>query len=265
MTGSTSSLSLWDETAVILTTDHGHDLGERGVFGKQYPHFDSHANRIPLFVWHPEKPGYGNSISDLTQTVDLFSTVLDFAGVPGVQATHGQSLLPVLEGKGGPREALSYGTFGQGVCVTDGRWTLFKSPQDGAPLNYYSSMLYKSLVLDTVAPPDGQGRFIPGVELPQWRVPVRVGPEKVNPGGLTDFLFDRAEDPGQKRNLWDHAPQERQRMLDLTRAVISEEGTPQSSTNASASPSDPALTLTHNPNPSNMATAIVNKHNRQSS
>ena len=40
-------LALWDDTMVIFTTDHGHDLGERRVFGKQYPHYDSHAN-IPM-------------------------------------------------------------------------------------------------------------------------------------------------------------------------------------------------------------------------
>lgn len=51
---------------VIVTTDHGHDLGERGIFGKQYPHFDTHAN-IPLFVWHPERLSNGQRISALTR------------------------------------------------------------------------------------------------------------------------------------------------------------------------------------------------------
>ena len=42
-----STAGLWDDTIVIVTTDHGHDLGERRAYGKQFPHFDSHAN-IPL-------------------------------------------------------------------------------------------------------------------------------------------------------------------------------------------------------------------------
>ena len=57
---------LWDDTAVIVTTDHGHDLGERGGFGKQFPHFDSHAN-IPMLVWHPEMPGRGRRLTGLDQ------------------------------------------------------------------------------------------------------------------------------------------------------------------------------------------------------
>jgi arylsulfatase A-like enzyme len=69
-------LSLWEDTMVVVTTDHGHDLGERGNFGKQYPHFDSHAN-IPLFIWYPVRPSNGQRVSALTSTVDLFATILE--------------------------------------------------------------------------------------------------------------------------------------------------------------------------------------------
>lgn len=87
-------------------------------------------------------------------------------------------------------------------------------------------MLYKSLLLDTVAPPAGYGNYLPGVELPQWQVPVEIGPERINPEGLENFLFDRVEDPAQEHNLWDENPEERRRMLDLVRDLISAEGTP---------------------------------------
>jgi hypothetical protein len=87
-------------------------------------------------------------------------------------------------------------------------------------------MLYRSLVLDTVAPPDGQGHFVPGVEFPQWRVPVEVDPESIYPKGLTNFLFDRLEDPAQTHNLWHEKPGERGHMLALARDLISAEGTP---------------------------------------
>jgi arylsulfatase A-like enzyme len=90
-------LSLWKDTMVIVTTDHGHDLGERGTFGKQYPHYDSHAN-IPLFIWHPEHPGNGQAVSALTQTVDLFATVLEATGVPISEHTQPE-LFATLEGR----------------------------------------------------------------------------------------------------------------------------------------------------------------------
>jgi arylsulfatase A-like enzyme len=210
---------LWDNTVVILTSDHGHDLGERGVFGKSYPHYDSHA-RIPLFIWDPRHPD-ATSVGELTSTVDLFSTVLDVCGVES-SAIHGRSLGPLVAGTGA-RSATShlYGTFGQGVCCTDGRFTLFKSPVDDRPLYSYSSLYYKPLVSADLLQPEDAGRFIPGVDAPQWRVPIRMAPLCHE-----DFLFDLQEDPGQTRNLWSSAPAERERMLELLLDHMRREGAP---------------------------------------
>jgi arylsulfatase A-like enzyme len=90
-------LSLWEDTMVVVTTDHGHDLGERGNFGKQYPHFDSHAN-IPLFIWHPARPSNGQRVSALTSTVDLFATILETVGASPLGPTHSSRLLSLLTG-----------------------------------------------------------------------------------------------------------------------------------------------------------------------
>ena len=210
---------LWEETAVVLTTDHGHDLGERGVFGKQYPHWDSHAN-IPLFVWHPEHPGNGRALSGLTSTVDLHATLAELAGAEAAPP-HGRSLLPLLRGEEWPREAHLYGTFGEGVCCTDGEWTIFKSPTGDAPLHAYSSLLSESLVRPGVEQPVASGRFLPGVDYPQWQIPVRV-----EPLSREDFLFDRRADPGQTRNLWESEPAQRERMLGILRELVAAEGAP---------------------------------------
>jgi len=215
-------LGLWDDTVVIVTTDHGHDLGERGTFGKQYPHYDSHAN-IPLLIWHPAHPGNGRSIDALTSTVDLFATVLELAGAAAPERTNSQSGLPLLRGDSSrSREALAYGTFGQGVCCTDGEWTLIKSPARDAPLYYYSAMIYRSLTVDSIAPPAQAGQFIPGVELMQWRIPVRVAPLS-----REDYLFDRRNDPAQSHNQWHDRAAVRRRMLETLRELLTHEGAPQ--------------------------------------
>ena len=214
-------LNLWEETIVVVSTDHGHDLGERGPFGKQYPHYDSHAN-IPLFIWHPNHRGNGRGISGLTSTVDLFATVLEAAGGVVPDHTHSRSLLPLVRGEGNGREGLIYGTFGQGVCCTDGEWSIFKSPANGGPLYYYSSMIFKSMDVDSVALPTGQGHYVPGADLPQWRVPVEV-----KPLSQENFLFNRAEDPTQRKNLWTSEPQQRRRMLGMLRDLLAEEGAPE--------------------------------------
>jgi hypothetical protein len=118
------------------------------------------------------------------------------------------------------RDVLLYGTFGQGVCCTDGEWTIFKSPV-GGPLYAYSSQLVESLVVDGLAIPDGHGTFLPGVAYPQWRIPAEI-----RALSKENFLFHRPRDPGQGRSLWDSEPEQREQMLEVLRAVVEAEGAP---------------------------------------
>jgi arylsulfatase A-like enzyme len=225
---------LWDDTMIVVTTDHGHDLGEHRKLAKQYPHFDTHAN-IPLFVWHPQYPGEGRSISALTSTVDLFATVLDALSVKIPEVTHSKSMLPLISGeRTDHREALLYGTFGQGVCVTDGEWTAFKSPEGDGALYSYSALIYRTLEpfyfewlklmnrsVSSLAEPEGQGHFIPGASLPQWKIPI-----KMRPLSRENFLFNRRDDPGQERNLWNDEAGQQKRLLETMVELIRLEGAP---------------------------------------
>ncbi|KAA0019640.1 sulfatase [Salinicola corii] len=224
-------LDLWDDTVVVFTTDHGHDLGERGGFGKQYPHYDSHAN-IPLMVWHPAHPGAGQRVESLTQTVDLFATLLDLAGLPcPASAPHSRSFLPsVVDSENTGREAILYGTFGQGICITDGEWTLFRSPAAGKPLHAYSSFIARPLLVDNPVdgrvgkmpePPSGQGYFDGSIPYPLWQIPVQVDPRSHE-----HFLFNRRKDPAQHDNLWQRQPETRDRLLEKLRGMMCEEGAP---------------------------------------
>ena len=220
-------LALWDDTMVIVTTDHGHDLGEHDAIGKQHPHFDSHAN-IPAFVWHPGHRGEGGAISELTATVDIFSTILEATGTHIPQGSHGRSMLPLITRQTDQtHSALLYGSFGQGLCCTDGDWTIIKGPAEDGPLYSYSTLQFRSLTYDSLAPPVGAGHFIPGVNLPQWQVPLHDrSPITVELLSKDDYLFHRRNDPGQTRNLWDQQPAQRKRMLEVMRDLMASEGAP---------------------------------------
>ena len=224
-------LSLWENTAVIFTTDHGHDLGIRKSFGKQYPHYDSHSN-IPLLVWHPEYPGNGNRVKALTQNVDLFATLIETAGanIPK-ENRHSESFLPIIKDPNhSKRDAILYGTYGQGVCLSDGEWTLFCSPVKGKPLFNYSTMILRPLIVDN--PVDGrvgdmpnqpvdQGFFDKTVPYPLWKMPI-----KIDPRTYENFLFNRIDDPDQKENLWNVEINKRNELLLLMRSLLDEEGYP---------------------------------------
>ena len=216
-------LDLWPDTMVVVTTDHGHDLGERGSFGKQYPHYDSHAS-IPLLIWHPRFQGNGQAASQLTSTVDLYATILAAANVPNA-APHSRSLLPVLAGSGVSfREAILYGTFGQGICCSDGDWTLLKAP-DNDRLYSYSTSIFDSLTANTLTTPVDHGYFQGGISYPQWKSPVRF-PLRSQSHSDESFLFNRRDDPQQTRNLWTDDLRQRSRMLELMRSLLDDEGSP---------------------------------------
>lgn len=214
---------LWDDTAIVVTTDHGHDLGERGGFGKQFPHFDSHAN-IPLLVWHPDLPGRGQSVLGLTSTVDIFASVLELGGATSAKPTHSRSFVPMLR-KGAGRDAVIYGTFGQGMCCTDGEWTLILPPDRDLPLFAYSTMVPTTILPGDI--PSEHGHFIPGVDLPQWKIP--ISPD--GPGDRRDLdsevlLYNRKDDPLQRRNLAAELPDQVERMRSIMRDVLSGYGAP---------------------------------------
>ncbi len=173
---------LWDNTMVILTSDHGHDLAEairdlsevtddardatgRVPFGKQHPHYLSHAN-IPLIVWHPDIAGGGRRIDALTTAVDIYPTVLEALGSKDIHSPHGRSILPIMAGEKPQRDLTYWGTFGAGICCTDGEHVLAQGANSGAPLYWYSCRSNGS--------PDAEaGKFIPGVDCPVWRLPMR--------------------------------------------------------------------------------------------
>jgi arylsulfatase A-like enzyme len=75
------STDLADNTAVLLTADHGTNCGERGHFGKSYPVREQEAH-TPFIVRIPGDSGGRSDI--IVQPQDIFATVLGIAevGVP---------------------------------------------------------------------------------------------------------------------------------------------------------------------------------------
>jgi arylsulfatase A-like enzyme len=219
-------LDLWKDTAIIVTTDHGHDLGERGGYGKQFPHFDSHAN-IPLMVWHPDHQSKGDNVTSLTSTVDIFASVLEMAGVARPAQSHSHSFVPLLKGDASQaRETVIYGTFGQGICCTDGEWTLIQPPDRTKPLHAYSTM-----IPTTIEPQDraiDHGNYIPGVSMPQWKIPISPdGPGDRRALDSEPLLYNRRIDPRQETNLWAKESGQQTRMRRLMRDQLQRYGSPE--------------------------------------
>ena len=118
-----------------------------------------------------------------------------------------------------------YGTFSHGLCCTDGEWTLIQPPDRSLPLYAYSTM-----VPTTIEPQDKaieHGFFIPGVDMPQWKIPISPdGPGDRRALDSESLLYHRASDPGQRRNLWGEQPEQQARMRRLMRDTLAAAGAP---------------------------------------
>ena len=100
---------LYDRTLIVLTSDHGEEIGERGP-GRIY---DQHGHtlyeellRVPLIVKLPGQERAGTRVSEVTRAVDVMPTILDLLGYAGdVPAMQGTSLRPAWEGSDAVRIA----------------------------------------------------------------------------------------------------------------------------------------------------------------
>ena len=229
---------LWRNTMVIVTTDHGHYLGEHGWIGKpNCPVYETLAH-TPLLVWHPEATA--RRVDALTSAVDLYATILDALGIPVPEHVHSRSLLPLIQGETRHhRDWALYGYWGKGVNVTDGRHTYLRAPSSAnSPLYNYSTMMMNPT--SWFYPPQLQeeaeaGRYLPYANGPCWRYPLRElqdVPERqlafadpaatTDPGQREHLLFDIASDPDQLMSLTEPQPKLEETMIALPRRALSD-------------------------------------------
>ena len=90
-----------DNTIVVLTTDHGDMMGERGMWYKHC--FFEWSARVPLIVRHPDGPKPRREAGAVSH-VDLLPTLIDLAGGGydfDLSDKDGSSLAPLLSGEDG--------------------------------------------------------------------------------------------------------------------------------------------------------------------
>ncbi len=90
-------LGVGDSTAIVLTSDHGEGLNERGRLGHVYGHYAELSN-VPFVVFSPHHfPGDGGprNVQTPTSCIDVAPTVLELMGVQHSDAMQGQSVLPM--------------------------------------------------------------------------------------------------------------------------------------------------------------------------
>jgi iduronate 2-sulfatase len=103
-----ASLGAREKTIVVLWGDHGWHLGEHAIWGKHALFEES--LRSPLIIAYPGIPQPGRKTESMVETLDVFPTLCDLAGLPKPDFVQGVSLQPILESPAAPgHPAISYG------------------------------------------------------------------------------------------------------------------------------------------------------------
>ncbi|MEM7344122.1 MAG: sulfatase-like hydrolase/transferase [Chloroflexota bacterium] len=91
--------NLYDDSAIFYFSDHGDYAGDYGLTEKWPTGFQDSLTRVPLVVKTPHRAQTGQSFDALTQTIDIFPTVLELANIDTPYTHFGQSLLPLINGE----------------------------------------------------------------------------------------------------------------------------------------------------------------------
>lgn len=224
-------LDLWQNTMLIVNTDHGFLMGEHDWWAKCRMPFWQEIAHIPLWIWDPRSGRRGVTREALVQTMDLAPTLLDFFAQPIPPDMLGKPLRATIDSDASVRKAALYGIHGGHVNVTDGRHVYMRGPVPAnAPLNQYTHMATHM-----------KSRFSVN-ELQQWEkhpgfaftkgCPVMQIP--CNTGGvakswmreLESKLYDLQSDYGQTRPLTD-TDLEREMTTLLVEGMVAAEAPPE--------------------------------------
>ncbi len=84
-----------DNTIVIITSEHGQEFGEHGVFGHTTLYEGN--MRVPFVLYIPGVSPH--TITESVQGVDVMPTLLDLIGIKHAYSFDGLSLVPLLQNK----------------------------------------------------------------------------------------------------------------------------------------------------------------------
>ena len=215
-------LDLWDDTMLIVNTDHGFLLGEHDWWGKmRMPWYNELAN-IPLFIWDPRAGVCNERRQSLVQTIDLPATILDYFDVDLPPDMQGVPLGDTVANDTAVREAALYGMHGGHVNVTDGRHVYMRAADndENRPLYNYTLMtthMRQRFSVDELGDLELQAPFSFTKDCQTLKIGTAVSPW-AHPVFETQ-LYDLESDPGQLQPIDDAAVESQmsEKMIDLMR------------------------------------------------
>ena len=105
----------WDNTIVVLTSDHGYLLGEKFMWGKVM--LFENCDRVPLVIRVPGQTTPGSTTEGLVELVDLFPTLAELCNVTPPSELQGRSLAPILRNPDSSGKEVAYTVVTRGTSL----------------------------------------------------------------------------------------------------------------------------------------------------
>ena len=197
---------MWQDTLLIVNTDHGFLFGEKEWSGKSVMPVYNEIAHTPFFIWDPRSRAAGGSCDALGQMHDVAVTLLDAFGLEKTPLMTGQSLLPLLAQQKPAREDAIFGYFGAHVSITDGRYVYMRgsTTPENRPLYEYTLMPTRMRRMFS-APELQDATLYSGFAftrgMPVLKVPGSAGFYSSYAHG--NLLFDLQQDPRQEHPICD--------------------------------------------------------------
>ncbi len=216
--------NLWEDTMLIVNTDHGFLLGEHDWWAKVVQPFYNEVAHIPLFIWDPRSGIRNERRASLVQMIDLPATLLDYFGVEQPPDMQGISLDQTIQADVPVRNAALFGVHGGHVNITDGRYVYMRAPVTVENEPLYEYTLMPSHMRTPFTPTElahiesvGPLAFSKNCQMMKIRSRPALGSRAQEFGTL---LFDLETDPAQDNPIQDIELEDRLReeMVELMRA-----------------------------------------------
>lgn len=199
---------LWEDTMLVVWTDHGFMLGEHGCWAKNWMPLFEEVSHTPFFIVDPRHPeNAGQRRKALVQpAIDLAPTLLHFFDLTPTPRMLGRNLDGVIRDDQAVRDAAIFGYFSDRINVTDGRHVLYRAAAHGSGNDNIPSPCYRYTLMPTAMrgfatgldraklhPPLPFTKGLPVLRLPA--VSISASTDLHTPAN--DLLFDLEDDPTQ--------------------------------------------------------------------
>ncbi len=137
-----------DNTVVLITSEHGQEFGEHGVFG--HTTLYERNIRVPFVLSVPGVPSH--TIMQPVQSVDVMPTLLDLVGITHNYIFDGKSIVPLLQNKKLSDRIIISGYEGNKALIM-GDWKLLvkKDGRELIPYELFNTKIDPSEVYNTLA------------------------------------------------------------------------------------------------------------------